>query len=205
MKRFLAFTFLLCTLMALTGCAGQVDPYAVTLAAADDDYTPSTPTVPTEISFTRKVVCEDDAYNITIRSINPNSQAGYILSLNITNNKELIETVKTEYIYKVDDDGEKIIVGEEQVTTYTGETYLFVVDSVVANGKEIQVDFSVELGAEDSTVDQIVLPAEALEGLGPVTEIQLTFKVYEENEENEKMSTISTVIYPYGNLESMPN
>ena len=78
-------------------------------------------------------------------------------------------------------------------------------DSVVANGKEIQVDFSVELGAEDRTVDQIVLPAEALDGLGPVTEIQLTFKVYEKNVEDENMSTISTVIYPYGNLESMPN
>lgn len=201
MKRIFSFLLAALMLFVLAGCAQNVDPYSVTLAAADDDYTESTIALPSEITFDRLTVCESDDFDIVIRKIKPDSPEGYVLSVALTNNAERTETTKTQYIYKTDDDGEKYIVGEEEVVTYTGDTYLFVVDSAVVNGTEVDVSFSSRLAADDRTFDQIVLDKAALDGLGTVTKIQMTFHVYVAGEEDRLVSKFPVTIYPYGNLD----
>lgn len=201
MKRIFSFLLAALMLFALAGCAQNVDPYSVTLAAADDDYTESTIALPSEITFDRLTVCESDDFDIVIRKIKPDSPEGYVLSVMLTNNAERTETTKTQYIYKTDDDGEKYIVGEEEVVTYTGDTYLFVVDSAVVNGTEVDVSFSSRLAADDRTFDQIILDKAALDGLGAVTEIQMTVHVYIAGEEDRLVSKFPFTIYPYGNLD----
>lgn len=201
MKRIFVFLLTAILLLSLAACSGNVDPYAVTLAAVDFEYTESTIAPPSEITFERLTVCEGDDYDIVIRGIIPDSPQGYLLSVKIANNTETIETTKNVNIYETDDDGEKIVVGEEEITVVTGLTYLFVVDSAVVNGKEIDVSFSVELPADDSTFDQIVLDKAVLDGLGTITEIQLPIKVYISGEEDQLISNLSATIYPYGNPE----
>ena len=203
MKRFFAFLFTLCMLMALSGCIEQTDPYSITLAAADDNYVETTAeTLPMEIVFDRLTVYEGDDYNIIIRGINPDSPEGYVLSMDISNNTEAKETTKTVYTYETDEDGNKQIVGEEQVTTYEGTTYLFVIDTVVVNGKEIEVSFSASLTSDDRTFDQIVLDKETFAELGAITEIQMFISVYEGDTEENLSSRFTPVIYPYGDLSN---
>lgn len=198
MKRIFVFLLTAILLLSLAACSGNVDPYAVTLAEEDFEYTESTIALPSELSFKKMTVYEGDDYNIIIRSITPDSPEGYVLSVDISNNAEITETTKTVYTYKTDDDGEKEIVGEEEVTVLTGVTYRFVVESAVVNGTEVDVSFTTELGADDRTFDQIILDKAALDGLGPVTEIQLTFKVYAIDETERLVSNLSATIYPYG-------
>ena len=99
MKRIFSFLLAALMLFALAGCAQNVDPYSVTLAAADDDYTESTIALPSEITFDRLTVCESDDFDIVIRKIKPDSPEGYVLSVMLTNNAERTETTKTQYIY----------------------------------------------------------------------------------------------------------
>lgn len=201
MKRFFAFLLALSIMFTFAACSGNIDPYSVTLAAGDFEYTESTVALPSDITFEKLTVCESDDYNIIIRNIKPDSPEGYILSVDLSNNTESTVTTKTEYVYATDDDGEKYIVGEEEVTVSTGLTYLFVVDSAVVNGTEVDVSFSAELAADDRTFDQIILDKAALEGLGTITEIELIFKVYITGEEDCLNSKISAMIYPYGYVE----
>lgn len=198
MKRFFAFLLAVSMLLTLAACSGNIDPYSVTLAAADFEYTESTIAPPSEITFEKLTVYESDDYDIVIRSITPDSPEGYLLSVKIANNAEITETTKTVNIYETDDDGEKVIVGEEEVTVATGLTYLFVVDSAVVNGREVDVSFSTRLGADDCTFEQIVLEKAALDGLGTITKIELLFKVYVAGEEDRLVSNIPALIYPYG-------
>ena len=198
MKRILAFFLTAILLLSLAACSQNVDPYAVTLAEADFEYTESTVALPSELSFKKMTVYEGDDYNIIIRSITPDSPEGYVLSVDISNHAEKTETTKTVYTYKTDDDGEKEIVGEEEVSVLTGVTYRFAVESAVVNGTKVDVSFTTELSADDRTFDQIILDKAALDGLGQVTEIQLTFKVYSIGETERLVSNLSATIYPYG-------
>ena len=198
MKRVFAFFTVAAVVLALAGCTGRIDPYSVTLADADDDYTESTVALPAEITFDRLTVCEGDDYNIIIRGIKPDAPEGYVLSLDIANNSEIKETTKTVYVYATDEDGEKTVVGEEEVAVSTGQVYRFAVESAVVNGKQIDVSYSVKLSADDRTFDQILLDKAALDGLGAITEIRLQFQVYAVEEEERLVSNLSAVIYPYG-------
>ena len=85
---------------------------------------------------------------------------------------------KTVNIYETDDDGEKQIVGEQEVTETIGQSYRFEVDSAIVNGTEIDVSFSSMVAADMRAYDQIILSDESLKSLGAITEIQLFFKVY---------------------------
>ena len=201
MKRFFLLVLASVMLILLAGCTEAVDPYAVTLAAADDDYVETVPTVPMEVVFTRQTVYEGEDYHIIIRSLKMDAHEGCVLSMDIANNTEKKEDTKTVYTYGTDDDGEKYITGEETVTTYTGASYQFDVNSATVNGKEIDVSFSVSLSADDRTFDQIVLPKEALEGLGQITEICLFFEISDAEKADQQTSKISTVIYPYGMID----
>ncbi len=198
MKRLFAILLALGTVFTLAACSGALDPYSVTLAAADDDYTESTVAPPSEITFQKLTVCEGDDYGIIIRGIKPDAPEGYVLSVDIANTAEITETTKTVYTYRTDDDGEREIVGEEQVTVLTGPSYRFVVDTAIVNGKKIDVAFETRLSADDRTFDQIVLDKAALDGLGVITKIELIFDVYDAEDDTQPASRISGFIYPYG-------
>lgn len=197
MKRFSAFSLALAMMFILAACSHN-DPYAVTLAADDWEYTEETVALPSEITFDGLTVCEGDAFDIKITAIQPDAPDGYILAILLANNTELSTVTKTQYIYETDEDGDKHIVGEQEITESIGTTYLIVVDSAVVNGTKVDVSFSSKVGAEDRAYDQIILDSNALESLGAITEIQLFFKVYISRDTDYLVSELSATVYPYG-------
>lgn len=205
MKRVFALILMLAIVLTLTACyeepVSNVDQYAVTLPADFVVEVEKDNTLPTKIKFDKQTVCEGDDYDIIINGIIPNAPEGYILTVSFSNNTEARQTVKTEYIYETDEDGEKQIVGEQEVVKYDGLTYLFTVDSAIVNGKKIDVSFSTSVDAEDKAFDQIVLGKDAIESLDAITEIELFFKVFVSREEDVLISDFSIMVYPYGNLD----
>ena len=85
MKRFFAFLFTLCMLMALSGCIEQTDPYSITLAAADDNYVETTAeTLPMEIVFDRLTVLIIERTRI-VSSSNHNGSSSFVYIIVIIN------------------------------------------------------------------------------------------------------------------------
>ena len=125
---------------------------------------------------------------------------GYTLAVSLANNTEASVVTKTVNIYETDDDGEKQIVGEQEVTETIGQSYRFVVDSAIVNGTEIDVSFSSMIATDGRAYDQIILSDESLKSLGAITEIQLFFKVYVSKDQDYLFSELSATVYPYSNL-----
>ena len=198
MKKLLVTLIALSMLLTLAACTGEVDPFAVTLAEEDFVYTESTQAPPTEVVFERLSVYEGDDYSITITGIRLDDPEGITLSTRIYNNTEETTVTKTEYIYETVD-GEKQIVGEQEIVTVSGTNYRFVVASATANGIPLEVSFATELTSNDRSFEQIVLKKDADQDLGTVTEIQILFEIYLVDGER-LISTLPVTIYPYGDL-----
>ncbi len=197
MKRFFALLLCLLLVTALAACGSSP---ASTPTAGNEIDTTEASNAEKEITFTEMSFYESDMFSISVTDIDPENPNGYTLNLTFANNEEPEEIVNVEYVYETNEEGESEIVDEiESIETVTS-TLSCVLDSMKINGTEVAVSFSSQADSSSRNYDMIVIDPALTADLGDITEIEMSFSIYNTSTPDVAIATASGTVYPYGEI-----
>lgn len=200
MKRFYALILVLLMVLSMAACGETPSTTSTDGGSNDTTETTEATTAATEYVFTEQSIYESDTCSIVITNVNADSASGYTLNVTLSNNLELEEITNIVYIEEVDEDGNvEYIEDVEEVETF-GTDLVFVLESASLNGTSVDISFSSQVDASSRSFDQIVFSEDILKDIeGDITEIALTFRVYDAENPSVDLVNTSSTIYPYGN------
>lgn len=199
MKRTLTLIFTIILTFSLFGCVSHPRDRAREIDYKFKATEPTTePTEPYVFIFDSATLCECDICTILVTGIDAEDPDGYLLNVRFSNNIEAEETVKTEKVYETDDEGNQQVVGETEYIEVDTVNLVFELVSATVNGTETDIDFRTSAESDTRSFERIFLDAEFMENMGTIEQISLSFRIYNANNPDTTISTITGYIYPNG-------